>query len=306
MTTGLRRWRPARAIHDPAKIVTDLAITVALGGDCAADIAVLRAQPCVFDPVASDPTVSRANDPRATAGPDALAAIRQARAVARGCGSTPGLPPGRQNSHRPGRDPGHRPLRQGRRGQNLEEDLRLPPAAGLPRSRRRRHWGTPRGSAAPWQRRQQHRRRPRHRARRRAGTAPRSAARTRLRREGGGADAHRRRRGHPHPHPAHPHTRDGVLRRRLPAPLRHPHRTAHDPEKGLDPGLQRRRQAPRWRLAGRGHRPGRPDRLAAGHAADPAQGTPTPGEHSCASPTWMACGSPGSSPTPRPVAPAGS
>lgn len=77
MTTGLRRWRPARAIHDAAKIVTDLAITVALGGDCAADIAVLCAQPCVFGPVASDPTVSRAIDRLATAGPDALAAIRQ-------------------------------------------------------------------------------------------------------------------------------------------------------------------------------------------------------------------------------------
>ena len=37
----------------------DLAIAVALGGDAAADIAVLRAQPGVFGPVASDPTVSR-------------------------------------------------------------------------------------------------------------------------------------------------------------------------------------------------------------------------------------------------------
>ena len=37
----------------------DLSIAVALGGDCAADIALVRAQPEVFGPVASDPTVSR-------------------------------------------------------------------------------------------------------------------------------------------------------------------------------------------------------------------------------------------------------
>jgi hypothetical protein len=47
-------------VHDPAKIVLDLAVTPALGGDCLADIAVLRAEPDVYGPVASDPTVSRA------------------------------------------------------------------------------------------------------------------------------------------------------------------------------------------------------------------------------------------------------
>jgi hypothetical protein len=83
LSTGLRRWRHARAIHDPAKILLDLAVTVALGGDCAADIAVLRAQPGVFGQVASDPTVSRAIDRLANAGSDAVAAIRSARAVGR-------------------------------------------------------------------------------------------------------------------------------------------------------------------------------------------------------------------------------
>ena len=33
------------AVHDPGKIVTDLAVAVALGGDAACDIAELRAQP---------------------------------------------------------------------------------------------------------------------------------------------------------------------------------------------------------------------------------------------------------------------
>ncbi len=83
ISEGLRQWRPARSVHDPAKIMTDLAITVALGGDCAADIAVLRAQPSVFGLVASDPTVSRAIDRLAAAGAEALTAIRQARATTR-------------------------------------------------------------------------------------------------------------------------------------------------------------------------------------------------------------------------------
>jgi hypothetical protein len=34
-------------------------MTLALGGDCLADVAVLRAQPELFGPVASDPMVSR-------------------------------------------------------------------------------------------------------------------------------------------------------------------------------------------------------------------------------------------------------
>ena len=37
LSAGLRRWRPQRSVHDPAKILLDLAITTALGGDCAAE-----------------------------------------------------------------------------------------------------------------------------------------------------------------------------------------------------------------------------------------------------------------------------
>ncbi len=49
-------------MHDPGKIIADLAVSLALGGDCLADIAVLRAQPDLFGPVASDPMVSRLVD----------------------------------------------------------------------------------------------------------------------------------------------------------------------------------------------------------------------------------------------------
>jgi len=59
LSTRLGRWRKPLATHDPAKIVLDLAVAVALGGDAAADVAVLRAQSGVFGSVASDPTVSR-------------------------------------------------------------------------------------------------------------------------------------------------------------------------------------------------------------------------------------------------------
>jgi DDE family transposase len=83
LTAALGRWRPARAVHDPGKIVADLAIAVAAGGDCLADVAVLRAQPELFGPVASDPVVSRLVAALAADAPAALRVIRGARAAAR-------------------------------------------------------------------------------------------------------------------------------------------------------------------------------------------------------------------------------
>jgi hypothetical protein len=83
LPAGLARWRAPRAVHDPGKIVTDLVMALALGGDCLADIAVLRAQPGLFGPVASDPVVSRLISALAADGPRALRAIRRARAAAR-------------------------------------------------------------------------------------------------------------------------------------------------------------------------------------------------------------------------------
>lgn len=79
----LARWRRDRSVHHPAKTVLDLAITIALGGDCAADIALLRSQPGVFGVVASDPTVSRRVTDLAEGGDPALEAIRAAHAHAR-------------------------------------------------------------------------------------------------------------------------------------------------------------------------------------------------------------------------------
>jgi hypothetical protein len=83
MSAALTPWRKPRAVHDPGKILLDVALATALGGDCLADAGVLRAEPEVFGPVASDPTVSRLIDTLAAAGPKALTAIRWARAEAR-------------------------------------------------------------------------------------------------------------------------------------------------------------------------------------------------------------------------------
>ena len=83
LSAALEPWRKPTAVHDPAKVITDLALTLALGGDCLADIAVLREQPEVFGRVASDPTVSRTIDALAQDPARALAAINAARAAAR-------------------------------------------------------------------------------------------------------------------------------------------------------------------------------------------------------------------------------
>ncbi len=83
LSCTLSPWRRPLAVHDPAKIVRDLAITLAVGGDCLAGIALLRVEPGLFGRVASDPTVSGAVDALSADAPRALAAISAARAQAR-------------------------------------------------------------------------------------------------------------------------------------------------------------------------------------------------------------------------------
>jgi len=83
LSAGMERWRAPRAVHDPGKVIADLAVMLALGGDCLADVAVLRAEPDLFGPVASDPVVSRLIARLAADAPRSLKAIRAARAAAR-------------------------------------------------------------------------------------------------------------------------------------------------------------------------------------------------------------------------------
>ncbi len=81
ISQALAPWRKPRAVHDPGKALLDVALAVALGGDCLADVAMLRCGRAVFGPVASDPTVSRLIDTLAASGEKALQAIRSARSA---------------------------------------------------------------------------------------------------------------------------------------------------------------------------------------------------------------------------------
>ncbi len=82
-TTDLAGFRKPSARHDPGKIVLDLALSLAIGGDCLADINQLHAHPELFGTVASDPTVSRLISVLAVDADTALTAIGRARATAR-------------------------------------------------------------------------------------------------------------------------------------------------------------------------------------------------------------------------------
>lgn len=81
LSQGLAPWRPRSATHDPGTVLAHLAMSLAAGGDCPADVAALRAQPGLLGPVASDPTISRLVHTLA-GDPAALPAIRAARAAA--------------------------------------------------------------------------------------------------------------------------------------------------------------------------------------------------------------------------------
>jgi len=84
LSEALAPWRKPFAVHNPGKILTDLALSLATGGDSVSDIDRLRNQPEVYGLVASGPTISRLFTTLSTVKPDkALAAINGARATAR-------------------------------------------------------------------------------------------------------------------------------------------------------------------------------------------------------------------------------
>jgi len=103
LSVALAPWRKPLARHDPGKILLDLAVSVAVGGDCLADIALLREESGVFGAVASDPTVSRLIATLAEDAPKSLAAINSARAACRATAWS------RAGAHAPDHrmDPGH-------------------------------------------------------------------------------------------------------------------------------------------------------------------------------------------------------
>lgn len=83
LSAALAPWRNPLAVHDPGKILLDQVLSLAMGGDCLADVDRLRSQPGIFGPVASDPTVSRLIRTLAADVPVALAAINTVRAEVR-------------------------------------------------------------------------------------------------------------------------------------------------------------------------------------------------------------------------------
>jgi hypothetical protein len=87
LPAALDRWtgreQPGRARHRSGKVLADLAVMLADGGDCLSDLVVLRDQPGLFGPVASTPTAWRVVERLAGAGEQGLAGLRLARAQAR-------------------------------------------------------------------------------------------------------------------------------------------------------------------------------------------------------------------------------
>jgi hypothetical protein len=82
LSQGLAGMRERRGAHDPGRVVRDLAVMLADGGDCLSDLRAVRDQEPLFGRVASDATAFRVIDAIA-ADPRLLGALRAARARAR-------------------------------------------------------------------------------------------------------------------------------------------------------------------------------------------------------------------------------
>jgi hypothetical protein len=90
VSAAMAPTRQRRSAHDRGVVLTQLAVSLAEGGDCLADIAVLRHQPDLFGVVASDATVFRVVDSVHADGLRTIAAARAtARAVAWNAGAAP-------------------------------------------------------------------------------------------------------------------------------------------------------------------------------------------------------------------------
>ncbi|HET9314156.1 MAG TPA: IS1380 family transposase [Vicinamibacteria bacterium] len=94
LSRGLAAMRQRRGGHDPGRVVRDLAVMLADGGDCLADLRAVRDQEPLFGPVASDATAFRVIDAIAI-DPALLEALRAARARARENVWNAGAAPGR-------------------------------------------------------------------------------------------------------------------------------------------------------------------------------------------------------------------
>ena len=149
LSRALSAWRRPWAVHDPGKIMADLAVCVALPGRCLSDLSLLRCEKEIFGPVASDPTVSRLIGALADHVEAVEAAVNRARktvrqrvwALAGEHSPTAGVSANRPlvidvdatlvGVH----------LRQRGGGPDLQEGVRLPPPDRMVRPRHRPRWG---------------------------------------------------------------------------------------------------------------------------------------------------------------------
>jgi len=82
LSVRLAVLKQRRRGHDPGRVIRDLAVMLADGGECVSDLGAVRDQEALFGPVASDSTAFRVIDRVATE-PGLLDALRQAHARAR-------------------------------------------------------------------------------------------------------------------------------------------------------------------------------------------------------------------------------
>jgi hypothetical protein len=82
LSTGLAGVKQRRRGHDPGRVICDLAVMLADGGECVSDLGAVREQEVLFGAVASDSTAFRTVAKIAST-PGMLAALRSAHASAR-------------------------------------------------------------------------------------------------------------------------------------------------------------------------------------------------------------------------------
>jgi Transposase DDE domain group 1 len=82
LSLGLGAIKQRRRGHDPGRVIRDLAVMLADGGECVSDLAAVREQDALFGAVASDSTAFRVID-RVAAEPSLLDALRVAHGAAR-------------------------------------------------------------------------------------------------------------------------------------------------------------------------------------------------------------------------------
>lgn len=83
LKTTLAPWKKPFAVHDPGKVLLDLAITLGLGGGPLSDSTALRDEPDLCGPVASKATITRILQTLAADVNQGLSAINAARAAPR-------------------------------------------------------------------------------------------------------------------------------------------------------------------------------------------------------------------------------